>query len=232
MKKEKKVNMLSNIKNVFIRKKVLKEGCIDNFKDALRLSKDENVKRFETCKDLFDGGLTPELSLYNKIDQELGIEQVVMIREKNSFYIDHEGVDKLKNEILTFIKAGAKHFIFGYLNKKQEINVNVCNSLINVIKNYGHEESTWNFHMAIDETNDFDKALDTIIKLGFTRVLTKGGKGKAQDNIVFLKDLNKKYSKDIEILVGGSVTNDNFKDIVKMTKIYQVHGTKIGDMNE
>ncbi len=81
--------------------------------------------------------------------------------------------------------------------------------------------------MAIDETKNIFKSFETLIKLGFKRVLTKGGKGTALDNTDTLKKLVEQYGDKIEILVGGKVTKDNWKKIQSKTGISQFHGRKI-----
>lgn len=50
------------------------------------------------------------------------------------------------------------------------------------------------FHMAIDETDDYEESIKTLIQLGIKRVLTKGGKFKsAIEGIEKLKFYQLKY---------------------------------------
>lgn len=208
-------------------KKIIKEACIDNFDNVnYYLNHINEIDRFETCSKLEEGGLTPSIDLFNYIKNNCDKTQVIMIRNKNSFLIeDQEDLAILKKQINDFLENGGKHFIFGYINKNNEIDENTCNELIEIIKK--RNDTTWNFHMAIDETNDYDASFKTLIKLGFTRVLTKGGKKPAIENLENLKILNEKYGDEIEIIVGGKVTNDNYLSINKKTKINQFHGTRI-----
>lgn len=81
--------------------------------------------------------------------------------------------------------------------------------------------------MAIDAANDYDQAFKTLINLGFTRVLTKGGQTPAINNLENLKRLNQVYGNQIEIIVGGKVTDQNYQIIIEKTDIKQVHGVKI-----
>lgn len=81
--------------------------------------------------------------------------------------------------------------------------------------------------MAIDEVDDYEKAFKTLIDLEFSRVLTKGGKDLAINNIEMIKKLNNFYNDKIEIIIGGKVTSENYLEICHETKINQVHGTKI-----
>ena len=81
--------------------------------------------------------------------------------------------------------------------------------------------------MAIDAANDYDQAFKTLIDLGFTRVLTKGGQSPAIDNLENLQRLNQSYGNQIQIIVGGKVTDQNYQSIIEKTGIKQVHGVKI-----
>lgn len=84
--------------------------------------------------------------------------------------------------------------------------------------------------MAIDEVQNYDKAFKTSIALGFKRVLTKGGKHSAIENIDNLKRLSDLYGDKIEIIVGGKLDFNNYKWIHDKTKIKQFHGVKIIDV--
>ncbi len=206
----------------------IKEVCIDDSMDVLSLlSKQNDFDRFETCSNLDEGGLTPKKKFYKKLCKLFkDKEQIIMIRPNNSFYISNgKELDKIFKSIKQFIKLGAKHFIFGYLTKENDIDIDSCKKIIDLI--YSYKNTSWSFHMAIDLVNDYDKSFNELIELGFTRVLTKGGKSEAINNIETLKKLNNKYGNQIQILVGGKVTKDNYLEIHSKTNINQFHGTKI-----
>ncbi len=207
--------------------KIIREACIDSKESVDYYLKHLNdFERFETCSDLSQGGLTPTLELYQYIDKSCDKEQVIMIRNKNTFIIDsNNDLEIMKNQINDFLSLGARYFIFGYVTKDKKIDIDACKQLIDVVKS--KPNTTWNFHMAIDEVENYNEAFETLISLGFTRVLTKGGKSIALDNINNLKNINEKYGNKIEILVGGKVTKDNYIEINKKTNITQFHGTRI-----
>jgi copper homeostasis protein len=82
--------------------------------------------------------------------------------------------------------------------------------------------------MAFDELTDPKKAIDTLVNLGVTRILTKGGKnGPATNNIAQLKALKEYADGRIQLIVGGSVTDDNYQTIAKATNIKYYHGRKL-----
>ncbi|EGZ31280.1 copper homeostasis protein CutC [Malacoplasma iowae] len=210
-------------------KHLIKEFCIGSIDDVMKI-KEKNKKefhRFETCSHLEFGGYTPTEETFNFIKNNYKEHsQVVMIRNTESFVLkDENKINQLIYDIKKFLNLGAKSFIFGYINDDYEIDQKLCLKLINEIKKV--EGTSYCFHMAIDEVVNYNTAFETLIKLGFKRVLTKGGKTQAIDNIDRLKKMQELYGDKIEIIVGGKVDFNNYKLIHKETDILQFHGRKI-----
>lgn len=207
---------------------ILKELCIGSIEDAKNsLDKLNKFDRYETCSNLDIGGLTPHIETFLYIKEKTNNKpQVIMIRNKNDFIInDKNNINIMCNHIDTFAKLGAKDFIFGYITKDNEIDIENCKILIKKIKEY--KNTTYSFHMAIDLVNDYERSFSQLIELGFTRILLKGGKSAAVNNLDNLKRISKLFKDKIEIIVGGSVNLNNYYQISSYTKINQVHGRKI-----
>jgi copper homeostasis protein len=81
--------------------------------------------------------------------------------------------------------------------------------------------------MAFDELQDPKAGIDTLVELGITRILTKGGKTPAMNNLEQLKALNEYAKGRIQLIVGGSVAEENYKAIANATKIQRYHGRKL-----
>ena len=210
--------------------KIIKEACIGSLETAqayLETDKIHLIDRIETCSALDQGGLTPDLKLFQYIKAK-AIPQVVMIRRNNNFVLQSASeLTWLQADLKFYLSHGAKEFIFGFLDDEQKIDVATCKSLIKTIQQYGQGDEKWNFHMAIDAVEDYDQAFQTLIELQFQRVLTKGGLQPAMHNLEQLKILNAKYGQQIQILVGGQVTKDNYQKICQATGIKQAHGRLI-----
>ncbi len=182
--------------------KVILEGCIDSKKDASYYAKNK-IDRLELCSLLELGGLSPELELVDYCINTLKIDSVIMLRNRNDFdFLDYD-FEIIEDQVQEYKKLGAKHFIFGF-NINGDIDINACKKVISLLKG-----CDYSYHMAIDETKDIFKSIQTLIKLGFKRVLTKGGQGTALDNTNTLKKLIDQFGDKIEILIGGKVTKDN-----------------------
>ena len=59
---------------------------------------------------------------------------------------------------------------------------------------------------AFDLVPDVDSAIEGLIKLGCTRILTGGQQAHIEKGIPLLKELQSRYGSQIELLCGGGVT--------------------------
>jgi len=79
------------------------------------------------------------------------------------------------------------------------------------------------FHRAFDVTPEPLEALDQLVELGFTRILTSGQAPSVPQGAELIKKL-KGYAGDrIEILPGGGIRPHNIRTIVEQTGARQVH---------
>jgi copper homeostasis protein len=82
--------------------------------------------------------------------------------------------------------------------------------------------------MAFDELSEPKNGIDILVNLGVTRILTKGNKnGPAINNLNQLKELKEYANNRIQLIVGGSVTDDNYQQIAEATGIEYYHGRKL-----
>jgi copper homeostasis protein len=200
---------------------ITKEACIATIEEA-KYFIEKKIDRFETCHDMSKGGLTPKVELFKYIKDNSNIHQVIMIRTNDNFSVNKQELDLMIVQIKEFKALGATEFIFGFINEKNEIDIPACETLI---KNL--DGCKYDFHMAIDSLDNYKRDFPILVEMGFNRVLTKGGNSPAMNNIDSLKEIINEFGDKIEILVGGSVTKDNYEEIVSLTSATQVHGTKI-----
>ena len=79
------------------------------------------------------------------------------------------------------------------------------------------------FHRAFDECGDAVKALETVIALGATRVLTSGGAATAPEGAATIAKLVQLAAGRIGILAGGGITGRNVAALVRATGVHEVH---------
>lgn len=79
------------------------------------------------------------------------------------------------------------------------------------------------FHRAFDECLDPFGALEQIINLGFSAILTSGQASNAEAGIPMLKQLVERAAGRITIMAGKGVTADNAAKIIRQTDVSAVH---------
>jgi copper homeostasis protein len=60
-----------------------------------------------------------------------------------------------------------------------------------------------------------------------TRILTKGGKSSAMNNLKQIKRLQEHANDKIQLIIGGDVNDDNYQDIHHQTGATRFHGRKL-----
>lgn len=79
------------------------------------------------------------------------------------------------------------------------------------------------FHRAMDVVPDAEKALDSLMELGFDRVLTSGQQPAAVEGAKLLSRLVQRGRGRIEILAGGGVRAKNAPELIKQSGVSAVH---------
>ena len=81
------------------------------------------------------------------------------------------------------------------------------------------------FYRAFDVTPDPLVALETIIQLGFCRILTSGQRETAFQGVELIRRLREKADNRIIIVAGAGVNDSNALSIVLKTGITEIHGS-------
>lgn len=121
-----------------------------------------------------------------------------------------------------FKSLNIQGIVFGALTKGNEIDKHICNEIISAAY-----PLPVTFHRAFDFCNDLNKSAESIIKCGFKRILTSGSENNAYQGRFKIKELIKRYSKDIIIIPGGGIRNDNLMEIIDVTEAKEVHSSHI-----
>lgn len=186
-------------------KPVFLEICCGSAADAIAAWKG-GAKRVELNSDLFHGGLTPTLGALRVVKREapdLRVMCMVRPREGGFCYTETEYQVMLEDARL-FLDHGADGIVFGFLHADGTVDAARTEAMVRLI---GPRESV--FHRAIDVTPDVTAALDTLISLGVTRVLTSGQRPTVPEGVATLRAMIAHAAGRIEILPGGGITPDN-----------------------
>jgi copper homeostasis protein len=117
-----------------------------------------------------------------------------------------------------FVENGADGIVFGFLHEDGSVDADRCREMLAVI---GDRESV--FHRAIDVTPDIFAALDTLIDLGVTRVLTSGGRPTVPEGAEIIQAMIARADGRIQVLPGGGITPENIAWCKAATGARMVH---------
>lgn len=188
--------------------------------DAKLINK-SGADRIELVSSLSEGGLTPSYGLIKSVVNSVNIPVNVMIRpHSQSFVYTDDEISLMIEDIKIAKLLGANGIVIGVLNTNNEIDIINLKKLLEVTD--GLEVT---FHRAIDECSS---AINEIKKISnfnkITKVLSSGGKGKAEDNLNVIKEMNKYKN----ILAASGITISNFKYIMNETNVKEIHvGTSV-----
>jgi copper homeostasis protein len=119
------------------------------------------------------------------------------------------------------IDHGADGLVFGALTGIGAVDVAACERLMKIAKKSKQIETI--FHRAFDVVADPQAALEQLIDLGFTRVLTSGRASAAIDGVEEIRRTIERARDRIEILPGCGINADNVEQILLRTGAKQVH---------
>lgn len=196
--------------------------------DGAKIALEEGADRIELCVALgATGGLTPSFALIQAcahVGLPRGVHVLVRPRAGSFVFNETERLVQL-GDVRSAILAGASGVVVGGLMEDGTIDVPFAERLIECARDEGrrcnrHVQVT--FHRAFDMVPDQFAALDTLIDLGYTRVLTSGGAATAPEGLTRLRDLVSHAGGRIEIQAGGGVTPESVGSI-RATGVDAIH---------
>ncbi|NXY01952.1 CUTC protein, partial [Pteruthius melanotis] len=201
----------------------LMEVCVDSVESAVNAERG-GAGRIELCAGLVEGGTTPSMGLLQVVKQCVRVPVFVMIRPRGGdfLYSDRE-VEVMKADIRLAKLHGADGLVFGALTEDGRIDTELCTALLAVCR-----PLPVTFHRAFDMVHDPLVALETLISLGFERVLTSGCDSSALEGLSLIKRL----AEQCHLLgcvtlglfpPGGGITERNLQRILEGSTASEFH---------
>ena len=169
------------------------------------------------------GGLSPQLELARDVCAAVTIPVNVMVRPHGeSFIYTPQDMTTILHEI-DYLLSNTKvsSIVFGSLTESNTINIKQLEAVIKLLENSGVGLT---FHRAIDVSRDVVAAYQELQNYAphLTRVLSSGGKDSAIDGSEQLAEMQQ-GSRGIILLAGAGITPDNAADLVRATKVSEIH---------
>jgi copper homeostasis protein len=198
--------------------KILIEVCCGSVDDGVEAA-GGGADRIELNSSLFFGGLTPSLGSVIEAKRRLDVPVMVMIRARGGgFCYTPAEMAVMVHDARLAVEYGADGVVFGILKEDGSIDVERCRKIVELA---GDKQTV--FHRAFDVTPDPFEALEQLIELGFTRVLTSGQERTVAEGAELVRKLIVHARSRIEILPGGGIRPHNVRRVVEQTGTNQVH---------
>lgn len=201
-----------------MKKKILIEVCCGSYEDVVN-AKAAGADRVELNSALFLGGLTPSLGTLLLCKEKVDIGVIPMVRPRSAgfCYGDFE-YRVMKKDAELFLANGADGIVFGFLQKNGKIDKR---RTAEFVKLAGDKDTV--FHRAFDVVPDPLKALEELIDLGVTRIMTSGQEPTVPEGAELIREMVRQAKGRIQILPGGGITAKNIRSVIKATGVDQVH---------
>lgn len=194
------------------------EICVDDVGGAAAAAAG-GADRVELCAALAVGGLTPSPGFVSSALREApALAARVLVRPRpGDFVFSPQEVAVMCADIDALRPLGVG-FVVGASTASGELDAQALGLLVEACAG-----APVTCHKAFDLVPDVDQALDLLVGLGFTTVLTSGGPGAAAEHLPRLCGIVERAADRIEVLVGGGVRPSNVRRILDATGAGAVH---------
>lgn len=195
------------------------EICANSYESALA-AQAGGADRIELCQELSLGGITPSYGLIEKVVQTLKIPTYVLIRPRSGdFTYTNSEFDVMLRDV-AFAKAqGVAGIVSAVLRSDNTIDLERTKLLM-----AASGELPFTFCRAFDWVPDPELALETLISIGVSKILTSGQAPSALEGLELLQKLLAKAQNHITIIPGGGLSLANVLSF-KKAGFKEVHGS-------
>ena len=195
------------------------EICANSVESAVK-AQEGGAYRVELCAGIPEGGTTPsfgEIRMARQLLQKTKLHVIIRPRGGDFLYNQLE-LDIMLHDIKVARQLGADGVVFGCLTAEGNVDMPAMKKLMNAV---GDMNVT--FHRAFDMCREPKEALEQIIELGCSRILTSGLEANAVKGIPMLKELIEQADGRIIIMPGCGVNPDNIIQIAEETGAVEFH---------
>lgn len=196
------------------------EVCAMNIQSALAAEK-AGAQRIELCTALQVGGLTPSAGLIEAAVKLLTIPVHVLIRPREGdFCYSATELAIMVRDISFCAEAGAAGVVVGALTPDFQLDLTALSAM-----KAAAGSMQVSSHRAADFTANAFDTLDTLIEMGFARVLSSGRAASAWEGHKLLKQMVEHAAGRIAIMPGAGINEDNIAAILRESGAADVHFT-------
>lgn len=196
------------------------EICVDTVDGAVAAERG-GAHRIELCTGLEMGGLTPSVGLLDATREVCSLPLMVLVRPRPGDFLYSRAEHEVMLRDIERIKAGgAAGVVVGVLRRNGRVDVERLADLVAAAA-----PLPITFHRAFDMSRDPRESLADLMEQNIARVLTSGQRASAAEGVPVLADLVRRAAGQLSILPGGGIRPHNIAEIVRRTRVHEVHAS-------
>lgn len=204
---------------------ILIEAAVETLEEAFA-AKRAGADRIELCANLSDGGTTPSAELIAAVVDQIELPVFVMIRPRGGgFVYSDDEIDAMTSDVGQIGRAGIAGIVTGVLTPDARVDVKRTRALVKAAAGL-----PVTFHRALDSTVSLPDALEQLIDIGVSRVLTSGGAPTALDGASVIAALVVQARERIAIIAGGGIREHNVREVIACTGVRDVHSRLVDEI--
>lgn len=185
------------------------------------IAESAGANRIELCANPPEGGTTPSMGMMKLARKITPLPLFPIIRPRGGdFLYAADEFACMQEDVRMAKEIGCDGVVIGLLNADGTIDINRTAKLIELA--YPMEVT---FHRAFDRTRDPLEALESVIEIGCTRVLTSGQHPTALEGSEIIKKLIEAADERIIIMPGSGVRSSNLESLYEQTGATEFHSS-------
>ncbi len=175
--------------------------------------------RIELCDNAVEGGTTPSFGMIKAAREKVSIDLFPIIRPRGGDFLYNEDEFKIILQDVKLCKQlGCDGVVIGLLNADGTIDTKRTAQIVEAA-----QPMQITFHRAFDRCKEPFEALEQLVQLGCSRILTSGQQPLATAGADLIAQLVKAADKRIIIMPGSGVRKDNIKMLADKTGAVEFH---------
>ncbi len=194
------------------------EICANSVQSCIEAQRG-GADRVELCAGIPEGGTTPSAGMIRcaRGSIDIGLNVIIRPRGGDFLYSDNE-VQQMLYDIRTAVELGADGLVFGCLTPGGNVDVEIMKRLMEAAG-----EVPVTFHRAFDFTREPLRAMEDIISLGCSRILTSGCMPTAELGVNTIASVISAAAGRIIIMPGCGIRENNIALIARKTGAKEFH---------
>jgi copper homeostasis protein len=179
------------------------------------------ANRIELCDNLSEGGTTQSPGVIRHCREKFTVQLFPIIRPRGGDFLYTDDEFRIMQHDIIFCKeTGCDGVVIGLLEADGNIDLKRTARLVSLA--YPMEVT---FHRAFDRCREPFEAMEQLIEIGCTRILTSGQQPTAPAGVALIAELVQKAGERIIIMPGSGVRKENIRELAEATGAQEFHSS-------